>query len=36
VALTFDDGPSPWTLQISAALEAHDCRMYGQRYREFL
>jgi peptidoglycan/xylan/chitin deacetylase (PgdA/CDA1 family) len=26
VALTFDDGPSPWSAQIAAALEAHDCR----------
>jgi peptidoglycan/xylan/chitin deacetylase (PgdA/CDA1 family) len=26
VALTFDDGPSAWTAQIAAALEAHDCR----------
>ena len=26
IALTFDDGPSPWTAPIAAALEAHDCR----------
>jgi peptidoglycan/xylan/chitin deacetylase (PgdA/CDA1 family) len=26
IALTFDDGPSPWTEQIARALEAHDCR----------
>src|SRR5215213_1710392 len=26
VALTFDDGPSQWTAEIAAALEAHDCR----------
>lgn len=26
VALTFDDGPSVWTLRIAQALEAHDCR----------
>ncbi|MEA2219187.1 MAG: peptidoglycan-N-acetylglucosamine deacetylase [Solirubrobacteraceae bacterium] len=26
VALTFDDGPSPWTAAIAAALEAHGCR----------
>jgi peptidoglycan/xylan/chitin deacetylase (PgdA/CDA1 family) len=26
IALTFDDGPSPWTLDIAAALEAHGCR----------
>jgi peptidoglycan/xylan/chitin deacetylase (PgdA/CDA1 family) len=26
VALTFDDGPSPWTDDIAGALEAHDCR----------
>jgi peptidoglycan/xylan/chitin deacetylase (PgdA/CDA1 family) len=26
VALTFDDGPSPWTAPIAAALEAHGCR----------
>ena len=25
VALTFDDGPSPWTAGIAAALEAHGC-----------
>jgi peptidoglycan/xylan/chitin deacetylase (PgdA/CDA1 family) len=26
IALTFDDGPSPWTWDIAAALEAHGCR----------
>ena len=26
IALTFDDGPSPWTRGIAAALEAHGCR----------
>jgi peptidoglycan/xylan/chitin deacetylase (PgdA/CDA1 family) len=26
VALTFDDGPSPWTAPLAAVLEAHDCR----------
>ncbi|MGI8731294.1 MAG: polysaccharide deacetylase family protein [Solirubrobacteraceae bacterium] len=26
VALTFDDGPSPWSGEIAAALEAHGCR----------
>lgn len=26
VALTFDDGPSPWTAEIAAVLEAHGCR----------
>lgn len=26
VALTFDDGPSPWTLDIARALEHHGCR----------
>jgi peptidoglycan/xylan/chitin deacetylase (PgdA/CDA1 family) len=26
VALTFDDGPSPWTGEIAAALEGHGCR----------
>ncbi len=26
VALTFDDGPSEWTLEIARALEAHGCR----------
>lgn len=26
VALTFDDGPSPWTAPIAGALEAHGCR----------
>ena len=26
VALTFDDGPSAWTEEIAAAIEAHDCR----------
>jgi peptidoglycan/xylan/chitin deacetylase (PgdA/CDA1 family) len=26
IALTFDDGPSPWTAAIAAALEAHGCR----------
>ncbi len=26
VALTFDDGPSPWTAGIATALEAHGCR----------
>ena len=26
IALTFDDGPSPWTAPIAAALEAHGCR----------
>ncbi len=25
VALTFDDGPSRWTAEIAATLEAHDC-----------
>ena len=25
VALTFDDGPSPWSAQIGAALEGHGC-----------
>ena len=25
VALTFDDGPSPWTAEIAAALEGHGC-----------
>jgi peptidoglycan-N-acetylglucosamine deacetylase len=26
VALTFDDGPSEWTLEIATALEQHGCR----------
>jgi peptidoglycan/xylan/chitin deacetylase (PgdA/CDA1 family) len=26
VALTFDDGPGPWTPRIARALEAHGCR----------
>lgn len=26
VALTFDDGPSEWTIEIAEALEAHGCR----------
>jgi peptidoglycan-N-acetylglucosamine deacetylase len=26
VALTFDDGPSLWTMDIAAALESHGCR----------
>jgi peptidoglycan/xylan/chitin deacetylase (PgdA/CDA1 family) len=26
IALTFDDGPSEWTLEIARALEAHGCR----------
>jgi len=26
IALTFDDGPSPWTAPIAAALEQHGCR----------
>jgi len=26
VALTFDDGPSEWTLEIAGALERHGCR----------
>jgi peptidoglycan/xylan/chitin deacetylase (PgdA/CDA1 family) len=26
IALTFDDGPSQWTLEIARALEAHGCR----------
>lgn len=26
VALTFDDGPSPWSARIAAALESHGCR----------
>jgi peptidoglycan/xylan/chitin deacetylase (PgdA/CDA1 family) len=26
VALTFDDGPSEWTLEIARALEVHGCR----------
>jgi peptidoglycan-N-acetylglucosamine deacetylase len=26
VALTFDDGPSPWTAEVAAALEDHDCQ----------
>jgi peptidoglycan-N-acetylglucosamine deacetylase len=26
VALTFDDGPAPWTAEIAATLEEHDCR----------
>jgi peptidoglycan/xylan/chitin deacetylase (PgdA/CDA1 family) len=26
VALTFDDGPGPWTAEIAASLEEHDCR----------
>jgi len=26
VALTFDDGPSSWTAEVAAVLEAHDCR----------
>lgn len=26
VVLTFVDGPSPWSGEIAAALEAHDCR----------
>ena len=25
IALTFDDGPSPWTLEIAQALETHGC-----------
>jgi peptidoglycan/xylan/chitin deacetylase (PgdA/CDA1 family) len=26
VALTFDDGPGPWTAEIAATLEEHGCR----------
>jgi len=26
IALTFDDGPSPWTAEVAGAFEAHDCR----------
>ncbi len=26
IALTFDDGPSQWTAQVAAALNAHGCR----------
>ncbi len=26
IALTFDDGPSPWTAEIAAVFERHDCR----------
>jgi peptidoglycan/xylan/chitin deacetylase (PgdA/CDA1 family) len=26
VALTFDDGPGPWTAEIAGALEEHGCR----------
>ena len=26
VALTFDDGPAPWTAEIAATLEEHGCR----------